>query len=101
MRPIFSLSPEFGGHHFFGPEDQKFYVDQEFYLKFAHMNLESSFFSTFVFFIFHFSSLGHVSGHLGTCHVDVQQIRIEVLGKLIGLGTKILKIGPELRELWP
>ena len=36
-----------------------------------------------------------------TCHVDVQQIRIEGLEKLICLGTKIFKIGPELRELWP
>ena len=47
------MSSEFGGHHFFGPEDQIIYVDQESYLKFAHMNLETSFFSTFVIFIFH------------------------------------------------
>ena len=60
------MTPEFGGHHFFGPEDQIFYVDQESYLKFAHMNLERSFFSTFVIFIFHSLSLGHVSGHMGT-----------------------------------
>ena len=29
------MTPEFGGHHFFGPEDQIFYVDQESYLKFS------------------------------------------------------------------
>ena len=28
-------------------------------------------------------------------------MRIEGLGKLICLGTKIFKIRPELRELWP
>ena len=63
--------------------------------------LEVGFFSTFVIFIFHGQALGHVSGHVGTCHVDVQQIRIKGLEKLICLGTKILKIGPKLRELWP
>ena len=63
--------------------------------------LEVGFFLTFVIFVFHGALLGHVSGHVGTCHVDVQQIRIEGLGKLICLGTKIFKIGPELRELWP
>ena len=47
------MSPEFGGHHFFGPEDQIFNVDQESYLKFVDMNLERSSFSTFVIFIFH------------------------------------------------
>ena len=38
------MSSEFGGHHFFGPDDKIFYVGQVFYLKFANMNLESSFF---------------------------------------------------------
>ena len=47
------MTPEFGGHHLFSPEDKIFYVDQEFYLKFADMKLERSFFSTFVIFIFH------------------------------------------------
>ena len=47
------MSSEFGGHHFFGPEDEIFYVEQEFYLKVADMNLEISFF--FNFFDFHFS----------------------------------------------
>ncbi len=64
------------------------------------MQLESSFFLTFVIFIFHGPSLGHVSGHVGMCHVVVQQVNLE-LGKLICLSTKILKIGPKLRELWP
>ena len=73
------MSPEFGGHHFFGPEDQIFYVDQESYLKFAHMNLERSFFSTFVIFIFHGPTLGHVFGHVATCHVGVMHIKLKLL----------------------
>ena len=52
-------------------------------------------------FVFHGATLGHVSGHVGTCHVDVQQIIIEGLEKLICLGTKIFKIEAKLRELWP
>ena len=95
------MSSEFGGHHFFGPDDKIFYVDQVFYLKFANLNLESSFFSTFVIFIFHGPTLGHVSGHVDTCHVVVQQMKMKGFGKLICLGTKILTIGPELRELCP
>ena len=101
MRPIFSMTPEFGGHHFFGPEDQIFYVDQESYLKFAHMNLERSFFFNFCDFHFSLTIFRTRFWPRDTCHVDVQQIRIEGLEKLICFGTKIFKIGPELRELWP
>ena len=57
----------------------------------------SAVFSTIVIFIFHGPTLGHV----GTCHVVDHQMKKKGLGKLMGLGTKILKIGPELRELWP
>ena len=52
-------------------------------------------------FVFHGAPLGHVSGHMGTCHMDVQEMKKKGLGKLICLGTKILKIGSKLRELWP
>ncbi len=34
--------------------------------------LEEGFFLSFVFFVFHGPTLGHVSGHVGTCHVDIQ-----------------------------
>ena len=63
--------------------------------------LEVGFFLTFVIFVFHGPPLGHVSGHVGTCRVDVQDMKKQGLGKLICLGTKILKIGSKLRELWP
>ena len=63
--------------------------------------LEVGFFLTFDIFVFHGATLGHVSGHVGTCHVDVQQMKKKGLGKLMCLGTKILKIGSKLRELWP
>ena len=69
--------------------------------KTAGMNPGSSFFSFFVIFVFHGAPLGHVSGHVGTCHVEVQKMKKKGLGKLICLGTKIFKIGQELRELWP
>ena len=61
----------------------------------------SAVFSTIVIFIFHGPTLGHVSRHVGTCHMVDHQMKKKGLGKLMGLGTKILKIGPELRELWP
>ena len=41
-------------------------------------------------FVFHGAPLGHV-----------QEMKKKGLGKLICLGTKILKIGSKLRELWP
>ena len=63
--------------------------------------LEVVFFSFFVIFVFHGAPLGHVSGHVGTCHVEVQKMKKKGLGKLICLDTKILKIGSKLRELWP
>ena len=62
---------------------------------------KSAVFSTIVIFIFHGPILGHVSRHVGTGHVVDHQMKKKGLGKLMGLGTKILKIGPELRELWP
>ena len=65
------------------------------------MRPRTLFFFKFCDFYFHGPTLGHVSGHVGTCQMDVQQIRIEGLGKLMCLGTKIFKIGTELRELWP
>ena len=34
--------------------------------------LEVGFFKSFVIFVFHGPTLGHVSGHVGMCHVDVQ-----------------------------
>ena len=52
--------------------------------------LEVGFFLTFVIFVFHGATLGHVSGHMGTCHVDVQQMkkknfenRIKIKGLII------------------
>ena len=63
--------------------------------------LEVGFFLIFVIFVFHGATLVHVSGHVGTCQLDVQQMKKKGLGKLICLGTRILKIGPKLRELWP
>ena len=63
--------------------------------------LEVGFFLTFDIFVFDGATLGHVSGHVGTCHVDVQQMKKKGLGKLICLGTKIFKIRSKLRELWP
>ena len=42
--------------------------------------LEVGFFLTFVIFVFHGAPLGHVSGHVGTCHVDVQQMKKKGLG---------------------
>ena len=43
--------------------------------------LEVGFFLTFDIFVFHGATLGHVSGHVGTCHVDVQQMKKKGLGK--------------------
>ena len=65
------------------------------------MDPGSRFFLTFLTFVFHGAPLGHISGHVGTCHMDVQEMKKKGLGKLICLGTKILKIGLKLRELWP
>ena len=48
--------------------------------KTAGMGPGSRIFFNFCDFFFHGLTLGHVSGHMGTCHVDVQQIRIEGLG---------------------
>ena len=62
--------------------------------------LEVGFVSTFVIF-FHGPTLGHVSDHVGTYHMVDHQMKKKGLGKLICLGTKILKIGSKLRELWP
>ena len=70
-------------------------TNEGFFWETLYINLKVHF-HTLVIFIFHGLSLGHVSGHVGTCHVDVQQIRIEGLGKLLCLGTKIFKNGPEL-----
>ncbi len=65
------------------------------------MDPGSRFFLTFGIFVFHLAPLGHVSGHVATCHVDVQEMKKKGLGKLMCLGTRILKIGPKFRELWP
>ena len=67
----------------------------------AGMGPGSRIFFNFCDFYFHGPTLGHVSGHVGTCHVDVQKMKKKGLGKLICLGTKILKIGQKLREFWP
>ena len=56
-------------------------------------------FPAFFTYIFHGPTLGHVSGHLGTCHVADHKMKKKGLGKLICLGTKILKIGPNLKEI--
>ena len=56
----------------------------------------SAVFLTFVIFIFHGPTLGHVFGQVGTCHVVDHKMKKKGLGKLICLGTKILKIGPKL-----
>ena len=58
--------------------------------KVLEWNLEVGFFSIFGIFVFHGPTLGHVSGHVGTCHMDFQQIRIEGLGKLICSGTILI-----------
>ena len=52
-------------------------------------------------FLFDGQALGHVFGHVGTCHVVTHKIKMKALGKLICLGIKILKIGPKLSKLWP
>ena len=79
----FKVKSEFGGQHFFGPDDEIFYVlDQVFYLKFANLNLESSFYLIFVILIFHGPTLGHVSGNVSTCHMVGQQMKMKGLGKL-------------------
>ena len=57
--------------------------------------------STFSTFSLHGETLGHVSGHVGMCHVDIQKMKKKGLGKLLCLGTKNLKIRSKLRELWP
>ena len=82
----------------FGPDDEILYVDHVFYLKFANLNLESFFFSTFVIFIFHGPTLGHISGHVGTCHMVVQQMKIKGLGKLI---CSIRELFPWESGYWP
>ena len=62
--------------------------------------LTSAVFSTFVV-DFYGSTLGHVFGHVGMCQVVDHKMKKKGLGKLICLGTRILKIRPKLRELWP
>ena len=52
-----------------------------------------------VFFFLHFVYQGFVKDPLEV--LDFPEMKRKGLGKLICLGTKILKIGPKLRELWP
>ena len=59
----------------------------------------SAVFLTFVIFIFHGPTLGHVFGHVGMCHVVDDKMKKKSLGKLIYLGTKNLKLRPNLSEL--
>ena len=54
-------------------------VDLDSYLKFADIHMESHFFSTFVILDFCGPTLGHVSRHVGTCHVGVLHIKWKVL----------------------
>ena len=91
---------EFLDHHFFGSEYQVFYVDQDTDLNFANLHQENWFFKIIVIFDLDGFTLGHVFRHVDMCHVGIMHIKWKVL-KLIFLGTKILKIGAKLKELWP
>ena len=79
LRPICSMTPMFGGQFFFGPGAEVFYVDWDSYPKFANLHLESQFFLTFAFFNFYGPTLGHVFGHVATCHVGVLHIKWKLL----------------------
>ena len=45
----------------------------------AGMGPGSRFFKTFVIFIFDGPTLGHISGHVDTCHVVVKQMKMKVI----------------------
>ena len=88
-----------GPHHFLLPGAHNVYVDYIINKKLVDIHFQEDLFSIFVIFLFDGSTLGHVFGHVGTCLVVTHQMKMKALGTLICLGTKILKIGPELREL--
>ena len=91
--PNRTFGAEFGDPHFFLPGAHNIYVDYIINKKLVDIHIQEALFSIFVIFLFDGPTLGHVFGHVGTCHVVTHKMKMKVLGTLICLGTKILKIG--------